>query len=286
MKKLIYLAAAVVIAVSCTQEKSPELVLMEHIRDSLEMVNMDRDATINDFIGSLNEIEQNLETIKQKENIVTVAAEGGAENAQSQSEKINEDINLIYNLLLENQKKISRLKRKLSGSDIQIAELTKMVERLNQQLEEKNVAINLLKEQLGKMNVQIEVLNQNIDSLYTESAFKDEVISAKEDELNVAHYAFGSKKELMEHQVITKEGGFVGIGKIVKLMQDFNKDYFTKVDIREFKELSLNATKASLITTHPSTSYEFEGNGTIEKLVITDPNAFWGTSKYLVIMVE
>ena len=91
---------------------------------------------------------------------------------------------------------------------------------------------------------------------------------------------------LIEQKVITKEGGFVGLGRILKLMEDFNKDYFTKIDITELKEIPLNFKKVKLVTTHPSSSYTLKGEEPIEKIVINDATEFWSASKYLVILVE
>ena len=41
------------------------------------------------------------------------------------------------------------------------------------------------------------------------------------------------------------------------------------------------------MTSHPAGSYKLDVvNGKTEKLTITDPNAFWSVSKYLVVVVE
>jgi hypothetical protein len=123
-------------------------------------------------------------------------------------------------------------------------------------------------------------LNVNYEEATQESAVKTE-------KLNTAFYAFGTSKELIKNGVLTKEGGFIGIGKIQKMKDDFNKNYFTKVDVSTTNTLVLGAKKAKLITTHPSGSYKIEGaDGKAEKLVITNSEEFWGTSKYLVIVVE
>ena len=37
---------------------------------------------------------------------------------------------------------------------------------------------------------------------------------------------------------------------------DFNKDYFTQIDIRTTKEIKLYSKRAELLTTHPTGSYE------------------------------
>ena len=96
-----------------------------------------------------------------------------------------------------------------------------------------------------------------------------------------------TSKELIAQGVLTKEGGFIGIGKAEKLKEDFNKNYFTQIDITESMSIPLACKKAKLITTHPSGSYKFDGpEGKIEKLTITNSEEFWSVSKYLVVVVE
>mgnify|MGYP000874925023 CR=1 FL=1 len=113
------------------------------------------------------------------------------------------------------------------------------------------------------------------------------IYEIKTEKLNTAYYAFGTSKELIKNNVLTKEGGFIGMGKTAKMKSDFNKAYFTKVDASVFTEIVLSAKKAKLVTTHPAGSYKIEGaEGKAEKLVITNAEDFWSASKYLVIVVE
>jgi hypothetical protein len=86
--------------------------------------------------------------------------------------------------------------------------------------------------------------------------------------------------------VIEKEGGVLGMGKTLALKKDFNRGYFQKIDIREFKQITLNAKKAVLLANHPAGSYHLTGTKIIEALVIDKPIEFWKTSKYLVVVVE
>lgn len=67
---------------------------------------------------------------------------------------------------------------------------------------------------------------------------------------------------------------------------NFNKDYFTQIDIRTDKEIKLYSSKAELLTTHPG-SFELVKDAK-EQLVlkITNPNQFWSVSRYLVIQVR
>jgi TolA-binding protein len=182
---------------------------------------------------------------------------------------------------------VENLRSQLKASGKRNAELEKMIENLQKQVEVNEQEIASLKDQLEKMNIKVEILTSNIDSLTNENTNKENVISAKTEELNTAWYVYGTKKELAEYKVITKEGGFIGIGRMEKLMDGFNKDYFTKVDITKLSSIPLNCKKAHLVTSHPSSSFKFEGNDKkVEKLIITNAADFWSASKYLVIVVE
>lgn len=68
---------------------------------------------------------------------------------------------------------------------------------------------------------------------------------------------------------------------------DFNKDYFTQIDIRTTKEIKLYSKRAELLTTHPTGSYELvkDDKGQLT-LKITNPAEFWSVSRYLVIQVK
>ena len=68
---------------------------------------------------------------------------------------------------------------------------------------------------------------------------------------------------------------------------DFNKDYFTQIDIRTDKEIKLYSKRAELLTTHPAGSYELvkDAKGQLT-LKITNPSQFWSVSRYLVIQVK
>ena len=68
---------------------------------------------------------------------------------------------------------------------------------------------------------------------------------------------------------------------------DFNKDYFTQIDIREDKIIKLHSKSAKLLTTHPDGSYEFiKDEKEQQVLLISDPVEFWSVSRYLVIQVK
>jgi chromosome segregation ATPase len=280
MKKLFIFLFVIPLFFSCKNKEAEALKLKN---DSLALEVKLRDSTVNNFFESFNQIEANLDTIKKKEKIITVSATG-SEVQQDTKDRINGDIQMIYDLMQKNKNTISRLKRQLKKSDIKIAQLEKMIESLTRQLGEKDVEITALKDKLEKMNIQITALVSNVDSLNNVSKNKENVINQKTDVINTAYYVFGTKKELIDNKVIQKEGGL--FNKTTKMADNFNKDYFTKIDIRKTTSIELHAKKATLLTTHPASSYKIEGTKVADKLVITNAEEFWSVSKYLVIVVE
>ena len=89
---------------------------------------------------------------------------------------------------------------------------------------------------------------------------------------------FGTKEELKDQNILVD-------GKV--LQANFNRDYFTKIDIRVQKEIKLYSRTAKLLTTHPASSYTLERNTNKQYVLrINNPQVFWSTSKYLVILVK
>jgi TolA-binding protein len=235
-------------------------------------------AAVDSFMSAFNEIQDNLNTIKEKEKIVSNTSKEA--NVKSKEDQINEDISAIYELMEKNRQKVASLSSKLKKANVKIEELNKMIENLTAQLTAKDAEITELKAQLERMNIEI-------NEMQLASQVKDEEITQKTSKLNTAYYAYGTAKELKRQGVITKEGGFIGLGKSESMMKDFNKNYFTKIDITQTTSIPLAAKKAKLLTSHPSGSYKFDGpEGKVEKLTITNPDEFWSTSKYLVVIIE
>jgi len=261
------------------------------LADSLSGVNSELNGKLNEkeiaiqqFVNTFNEIQSNLNEIKEKEKIITASTKTG--DVKSKEEQIKEDIQAIYELMGKNKSKINSLNKKLKTANTKIKGLDDLIANLEAQLNEKDLQITDLKNQIEQLNIELSNLNLNYEDLATKYTEVSEEVDVKTNKLNTAYYVIGTAKELKENNVITKEGGFIGIGKSAQLKQDFNKDYFTKTDITTLSSLPIAAKKAKLITTHPSTSYKLVGEKTIEKLEISNSEDFWSTSKYLVILIE
>ncbi len=289
MKKILFLAI-VVILVSCQQKKIDQ---MQAIQDSIMHVGVEKDSAIINFVAAMTEIQENLDSIKQIEELVKIESSTGSEMKRNEKDQIVNDISVIHELLQKNKDLVAKLEKQLGASNVKVAEFQKAIALLNRQIEQKDIEITDLKSELEILNVDIAGLNERINVITDESMQKDLDIELKNTtiegqtiDLNTAFYAFGTQKELSDNGVAEKQGGILGIGRTMKMKEDFNAEYFTMVDIRDLTNLDLFVKKAELITIHPDGSYHFEGDNTVESLVIDNPQVFWSTSKYLIIAVN
>jgi predicted nuclease with TOPRIM domain len=287
MKKLIFLLLFLPFFVACNSGDKAKLEQLQKENQQLLGEQNKKDSTINDFLESINSIEENLSTVKAKENLISESTKNNNEIKIDTREKINQDIQEINNLMEKNKKLISSLRGKLKKSELKIAELQVLIENMTKQLADRDAEISTLKEELVKLNFAIEVLNKKVDSVSVDNQNKNVVINKQTEDLNTAYYVLGTSKELKEHNVITKEGGFIGLGKTKKLKGDFDQNYFTKVDISKINSININSKKAKVLTSHPAGSYKLEKEGKVfTKLVITNSAEFWKASKYLVIVLD
>ena len=301
MKKIFFLLLipALMLTMSCNKQKE-ENARLKAKNDSLLALGYQKDTTVMEFVKTFNEIQSNLDSIKLKENIISQNTSGNTEVQPSAKAQIKSDINAIYTMLQKNRELVAALKSKLkksesglAGANIKIKELEIMIDNLTRQNDAKDVEIADLKDQLGKLNIkvqdlgtQVTNLNQNVDNLSAENKAKQQAIDEKTAALNTGYYVIGTTRELKDKKIITKEGGLLGIGRSKTLKDDFDKTYFTKIDITNMQGLPIFKKRATLLTNHPAGSYKLVGKKSVDSLVIKNYAEFWSASKYLVIIAE
>ena len=286
MKRFLLISLAFVTLSSCNQD---EIDRLKKENSELAEIAIKKDSSINEMLGTFNEIEDNLAEIRMREKMVEINTEVNPEDPGKfdRTQQIQEDIQMINMLLEENRKMIESLNAKLKSSELKVDEFRTMVKRLNAQIAEKNKQIADLRTQLKTKNYEVDSLTVIIDTLAIANQRQQKKIEEKIADINTAYYAYGTVDELVEAGILKLEGGFLGFGKKSLLKDDFNKEYFSKIDWTQQKSFLIYADDAKLITTHPPSSYEFKGaEDKVDSLVITSPQDFWQTSKYAVILVE
>lgn len=250
--------------------------------DSLQQIISQRDTQINNMMGTMNEIQEGFNEISEAENRVNLIQDDERADKASQ---IKEDIKFIADRMQQNRELIKKLQGQLRDSDFKSQELKKVIANMLRQLDEKDQQLQQLRAELDAKNIHIAELdetisnlNNNVTELKSESDEKSQIINNQETQLNTAWYVFGTRPELKDQRIL--------MGDKV-LQQNFNKNYFTKIDIRVTREIKLYSKSARLLTSHPAGSYELtRDNNKMYTLAITNPQLFWSTSKYLVVIVK
>jgi hypothetical protein len=280
-----------VIFVSCKNEDGPK---KNREADSLALINSSlykqlasQDSTNKLFINAFNEIQDNLDSIKMKEKMIVESSR--SEDVENKKEQIKSAIQSIYEFMARNRGALASLNAKLKRaqanqlhSDSIIAEMQSVIDRLTAQVDSKD-------KELAELRAQLEKLKLDYDALTNNYKAKEEESNQKTAELNTAYFIKGTAKELKEKGIVTAAGGFIGLGKSVKLNNGLQKSQFTKVDITQLTTIPLNCKKAKLISTHPEVSYKISGDEkgkSVDKLEITNPKEFWSESKFLVIEIK
>jgi hypothetical protein len=250
------------------------------------------DSLENDLIQTLEEINSNLERIKEKQGLITV---GSPENL-SRKQTILDNIAVINSLIDNNRRMNEKLNLQLRKIGKEKNALARLADQSKDRVAKQEVEIAELKSLLEKESFKVAELNRKVEELVSENAkvvAEREALSAGNTELdrnlNTAWFTYGTAAQLAERGLMVKQGGILGIGRKDVLTEAFhrNKALFTTVDVRELKEVPLHGRKPKLLTDHPNGSYELkkEENG-YSLLVIREPNDFWSRSRYLVVEVQ
>ncbi|MDW3646351.1 MAG: hypothetical protein R8P61_04800 [Bacteroidia bacterium] len=290
---------------ACNQGKIDDL---QRKNKALQESTQAQDSMLSEFMNAFNTFEDNLASIRNRENLIAMNNDD-PELRVDGKEQIIEDIQAINELLDQNRQIIDDLNERIQKAEGRAPEYRRMVGVLKKQLEEKDTQIASLKEDLSNMSFTVASLNSKIDTLNLVASnlridsraqtdrisSQDSLISIQKDridgqisDLNTAYYIKGSYKELKNKNILTKTGGFIGIGKIKQLIPDFDESGFTKIDITEINSIPVDdSRKVEIMTSHPSDSYMLaEEDKRVERIEITDPSKFWKSSKYLVIVTN
>ena len=282
MKKLLFFAVCTLAVASCKNEQPKADLAAQLQRDSLNQIIAQKDNEINDMLSTFNEIEEGFRAISEAQNRVSIAQQGEGANSK---QRIRENMQYIQSTMKQNRELINKLKQQLRESSIKGDALKRTIENLTKELEEKNMQLMQLREELDAKDIHISELdeevanlNTNVTNLTEETNQKTETINTQDKQLHTAWFVYGTKKELKEQHILED-------GKVLEA--NFNKDYFTKIDIRVDKEIKFYSKSAEMMTAHPSSSYTLQRDANKQYVLrITDPQAFWSTSKYLVVLVK
>lgn len=293
MKHSLYLSLVImaIVFASCGSKAGQER--MQAQLDSLQQVNQkmqDDNQLMSSFVQTFSD---GLDSIFVQENLLrTGVDETGNVLTKDQ---IRDKVRSIAEYINDQKTKISELENQLDDSSQKNAKLLTVVKFLKQQLSEKEGEIMKLQKELDtakgtiheldEKNQELTVLNSGLKEEVTEQneiiRGKDEALQEKEDIINEGYVFIGTKKELKASGVLSG-GGFLSKAKVD--LKNIDTSKAKKVDIRQFKEITISSKNPKILSHMPESSYRLEknDNGTT-KLIITSPSSFWSVSSVLII---
>jgi len=285
MKRIILIAATAALTLaSCEFSSNNQSVASQAREDSLQNVIDQQQNDMNELMGTFAEINEGFNQINEAEGRVNTLNQ----NVEGNSAEANivENMRFIEETLEANRQKIEELQKKINESTSATAKMKAMVDQLTEQLAAKTQEIENLRSQLAERDIRIEKLDSTMNDLKqenvkvkAESESNAQIAKNQDTQLNTAYYMYGTSKELKEHNILVS-------GEVLQ-SNNFDKDYFTKIDIRNTTVIPLHEKSAKILTSHPANTYTLLKDSKGEyTLRITDPHKFWSVSKYLVIKVK
>jgi len=282
MKTQGFIFVAMIAIASCNSTSTEEVQKIKSLakEDSIRVVQANqKDSLITSYLNDLNEVQENLDRIKEREKIITMKP---AEMNSSDKQAVVAEIKELDDWIVTNDKKMNGLQSRLRKMDTKNNKLESLVAHLTQEISEKDEEIADLQSKLSKAN----------DSLrFITARFNDSIEIIKKQRVQMAvmstvYYVSGTLKELQEKGIIDKQGGFIGLGRVAELNTNVNNSMFKTANGNNLKGLSLNGKFRRFITTQPDKAYQIVSNGKSDSIAITMPATFWSESKYLVVATK
>lgn len=284
MKKILIITSVLMMAISlnsCGYKAKIDAATAKS--DSLLLVLNKNNDIINQTFTDIDQIATTLAQITEREKIVTSVSNG--EISQTTKKRIADNIAAIDELLQKNRATIARLSsssKKLKDANINISSLDTLVASLQSQLQQKDVDLAQMSADLANLKIEITELKGLNTTLSEQKVLLEGTVATQEVDLNTVYWIVGLQKELISSGILDKKGF---IGRTLVQKNGANLDSFTKGDMRTIERIPLDKKGVKVVSSHPEDSYELimTDKKLTRELVITNKEAFWKTSKTLVI---
>ena len=284
-KALTFLSVALVALLlsSCVESSKKYQTLLAE-KEALAVENQNMENEFNAAMGLINELENNLQAIRDEMGVLVVKKEG------TDRDQVVSELVQIKEVMTENRQRLDSLNNALEKSnrnnanlrayvkklEAQLVEKEQMIADLMAQVSEKDGQINVLNTQVANLNKDLNNANNRIENLNNEK-------TAQVNALNTVYYVNGTAKELKAKGIILSPK------KVLK--NDVPTEEFTKGDMRDLNTINFNAKKAVVLSTHSADSYNLvkgvDADGKkIVTLEITNPELFWKVTRYLVVLTK
>jgi hypothetical protein len=219
----------------------------------------------------------------------------GAELDREERKATLQRIHQLIERLNESEAKLTATENRAKNAKIRNARLLAQISTYKQNIEDLKAAAEQQRVEqeavIEHQRAQIASLNGQVDDLSGQAASLRDTVANLTTYKNRVYYAIGTKDELLQSGVVTKEGSkflFFG-GTRLEPARKPNLDAFTVIDKTKIRSIPLpRADKKYKIVSRQSPEYlagdvteKGEVRGTVE---IASPEEFWSASKFLILV--
>ena len=165
MKKLAVLIVCAAVMASCDSFSGGSKNQLKAENDSLLMELTQRNAELDEMMGTFNDISEGFRQINAAESRVDLQRGAVAEGSLNAKQQIASDIEFIRKQMEENKEQIAKLQSMLKNSKTNSSQLKRAVESLTQELNAKTQRIEELQAELASKNIRIQELDAAVTDL-------------------------------------------------------------------------------------------------------------------------
>lgn len=276
--------ALVALMLSSCVESSKKYQALQKENESLMAQNASIQKDFETTMGIINEVENNLQAIRDAEGMITMQQEGNqrdqvvAELLQLKEQMAVNHARLdsLNDAMAKQNKNNANLRAQIKKLQAQIAEKEEMIANLQAQIAEKDGQISNLNTQVSNLNNDLNNANNQIENLNNN-------LTNQTNELNAVYYIGGKMKDLKAKGII--------LSKTKVLKGEVPTQEFTRGDMRELNTITFPTKRAVVLSNHAAEAYNLvsgvdaDGNK-ITTLEITNPDLFWKVTRYLVVLTK
>lgn len=270
-------------AAACDQGPSPE------VQARIDSLQAARDSLTRQLAQRSETIQQLTTSIEQAAAEVSETGAAAPENLQDRIQTMSDNLQSARSQLAEAQRRI----RSLS------AQSRMLRDSLDSVITDRDEALAMQRDSISGLVTNLDSLSSRVDRLSMAQSDLSDALSTLEDKYYTVHVAIGTKDELMEQGVIEEEGGAHVLlilwkaGETVVPARNLaeSESAFTEMDLREATTITLPQPGTYKLVSRQDPEYlnaslNEDGEFTGESLEITQPEQFWKTSRYMILMRE
>jgi hypothetical protein len=205
-----------------------------------------RDSLFSDVADNARLITQITEELNKVEGLSEPDSATVESPASATRERLLHKVQQVTTKLAESEQRLAQNRR-------QIRAATRRNDSLSTKVTEFEKMIADFEAMLESQRTTVASLTERVTALETENLALRDTITTMETEENTAYYVVGTKEELLERGIITKEGGsrvlfiFGKRGETLTPARQLDPSQFTAIDIRQVQEIPLPDSSAEYL---------------------------------------